>query len=381
MKQITEVEKRYAILALSGFVQTFIEAGVKDAKTFNDWKKQNNEYMQIIFNYPSDHGLPAITGLVKPFFHDTLPLVGLNYTPLAHNTLHEFPQGWTTALRLCRGIVFDHNGDLIALPFIKFFNLGENPETTNLPPEPFEATAKQDGHLGIIFRYHDEFIITTRGSFYSPTIKFARRMLSSYVKKHNWDNTLKSGLTVLVEIIHPETKVYIDYGKKKEFQIIGAYSTGDGLMKDWRYPELMVLGSVLGLPVTSIWSGETIKDLITLIRDRTIHNQEGYVLRFESGLRVKLKFENYIGLMVRDKLSPTYLMQRMIAGNLEKMLLMLPEEIHDIALNMLGEIMLRVATPGSTKDRWRRLYDLPHETSDNYFQSVCRQFVKNLLTN
>jgi len=125
LKPLSEAEKRFAILALSGFVQTFIEAGVTDAKSFNQWKKNegNAKYMAQLFEYPQDAGWPALTGLVKPFFHPTLPLVGLNYTQLAHNTLHEFPRGWTTALRLCRGIVFDHRGNLVALPFMKFFNL------------------------------------------------------------------------------------------------------------------------------------------------------------------------------------------------------------------------------------------------------------------
>lgn len=376
-----EVEKRFAILALSGFIQTFIEAGVRDARAFNEWKKNetNAKYMQKCFEYPSDNGMPSITGLVKPFFHPTLPLVGLNYTPLAHNTLHEFPQGWTTALRLCRGIIFDFSGDLVALPFIKFFNLGENPETINLPNAPFEATAKQDGHLGIIFRYGDEFVLTTRGDFNSPTSKFANVMLAQYVKKNKWHDNFQVGMTLLVEIIHPETKVYIDYGNKKEFRIIGAFTASTNPIRDWEYKHLLVLGSVLGLPVTEIWEGDNLRDLVTLVRDRSVHNQEGFVVKFENGLRVKFKFENYIGLMVKDKLSPAYLMQRMISGNLEKMLLTLPEEIYSTALNMLGEIMLRISAPGSLKDKWRRLYDLPHTTGDSHFQGICRNFVKNLV--
>ena len=381
MKPPNEAEKRFAILALSGFVQTFIEAGVTDTKSFNVWKKNedNAKYMMRLFEYPHDAGLPALTGLVKPFFHPTLPLVGLNYTQLAHNTLHEFPQGWTTALRLCRGIVFDdHQYNLVALPFMKFFNFGDHPETTSLPNEPFEATVKQDGHLGIIFRYNDEFILTTRGDFSSPTAQFANKMLAQYVKKNNWLEFFPNNNTVLVEIIHPETQVYVDYGDTKEFRLIGAFS--HNLLKDYNYEALKIIAVNLGLPVTPIWAGNNLKDLAALMKDQTIHNQEGYVVRFESGLRVKFKFENYIGLMVRDKLSPAYLMQRMISGNLEKMLLTLPEEIiYATALNMLGEILLRISVGGTLKDKWRRLYDLPHTTSNTYFQGICRDFVKHLI--
>lgn len=383
MKTVSEAEKKLSILSLSDFVSTFIEAGVRDPKSFNEWKKtdKNAKYIARVFEYPQESGLPAITGLIKPFFHPTLPLVGLNYTPLAHNTLHQFPQGWTAALRLCRGIIFDHWGNLVAMPFMKFFNLGEHPETVNLPNESFEATAKQDGHLGIIFRYDNNFILTTRGSFDSPTAQFANKMLAHYVKKNHWHDCFPSGMTLLVEIIHPETHVYVNYDDQKEFRIIGMYNHSSLIsVTDYgRYDVLTDIGKTLGLPVTPIWTGENLKDLIALMRDRSVHNQEGYVVRFQNSLRMKLKFENYIGLMVRDKLSPTYLMQRMISGNLEKMLLTLPEEIYNTALTMLGEIMLRISAPGSLKDKWRRLYDLPHDTGDSYFQEVCRNFVKTLI--
>ena len=378
MKPLSEAEKRFAILALSGFVQTFIEAGVTDAKSFNQWKKNegNAKYMAQLFEYPQDAGWPALTGLVKPFFHPTLPLVGLNYTQLAHNTLHEFPRGWTTALRLCRGIVFDHRGNLVALPFMKFFNFGEQPETAKLPNESFEATVKQDGHLGIIFRYNDEFILTTRGDFTSPTAQFANKMLAQYVNKNHWLECFPNNNTALVEIIHPETQVYVDYGATKEFRLIGAFN--QNLLTDYNYRALKIIAVNLGLPITPIWAGNNLRDLAALMKDRTIYNQEGYVVCFASGLRVKFKFENYIGLMVRDKLSPAYLMQRMISGNLEKMLLTLPAEIYATALNMLGEILLRISVGGTPKDRWRRLYDLPHTTGDTYFQGLGREFVKQL---
>ena len=89
-----ELKRQCDILALSQFVRNFVKAGVRDPKSFNEWKKSGDNAKNItkLFEYPADHGLPAITGLVKPFFHPTLPLVGLNYTPLAHNTLHQFPQ-------------------------------------------------------------------------------------------------------------------------------------------------------------------------------------------------------------------------------------------------------------------------------------------------
>ncbi|MCC7527074.1 MAG: hypothetical protein IT342_01055 [Candidatus Melainabacteria bacterium] len=60
--------------------------------------------------------MPSVTSLIRPFFHPGLPLVGLNYTEVAHVTLHAFALGWTPAIRLCRGIVFNRRGTLVAFP-------------------------------------------------------------------------------------------------------------------------------------------------------------------------------------------------------------------------------------------------------------------------
>lgn len=115
------------------------------------------------------------------------------------------------------------------------------------------------------------------------------------------------------------------------------------------------------------------------MKDRSVTNAEGYVIRFSNGLRVKVKYETYIGEMVKAKLSYTYLMNRFASGNLEKMLSTLDEEIRDTALQMLGEIMLALSHPGTDRQKWQRLYSLVDpDDQTSYFQQVCRNFVKSL---
>ena len=83
--------------------------------------------------------------------------------------------------------------------------------------------------------------------------------------------------------------------------------------------------------------------------------------------------------MVQEKLSYTYLMNRYKSGNLEKMIKLLPEEIYDTALKMLGEILLASSIEGSQKDKWQNLYKLvPEDQATSYFKQVCRQFIKSL---
>jgi len=371
------MDKVMAIDNLRQFVRLIADAGIKNTTDYRAWAKEHREQMAELFLYPAAPGMPPVNSLVSAAFHSQLPLILFNYTQLAHNTLHEFPDGWTDVLRLCRGIVFDFSGKLCALPFPKFFNFGEHPETRDLPDEPFEATVKHDGHLGIIFPYAQRLILTTRGYFDSRTSVLGNQMLAELSAKNNWQYEWFDGRTLLVEIIHPETKVYLDY-QQSGFIAIGG-SDCDTLM-DYPHSVLKISAEKLQLPIADIWQGNYLADLAELMKDRSVTNQEGYVVRFQSGLRVKFKFESYIGKMVADKLSYSYLLNRLASGNAERMLSTLSEEILDTAHKMLGRILLAVAAPGTLKDKWRRLYALvPEEERSSYFESVCRDFVKGFV--
>lgn len=374
-------ETKKAVRSLRHFIKVLVKSGIKDKKDYKEWRKlkQNEKLMEKLFWYKKSGKMPSITALVNIFFHQEEPLVGLNYSPVAHNTLYRFQDGWTLPLRLCRGIVFDRKGNLIAKPFPKFFNFGENEETKNLPDEPFEATEKKDGHLGIIFNYQDKFFITTRGSFESNTSVFADKMLKAIAAKNDWRNHYPKHVTVLAEIIHPKTKVHVDYGRKKIFVLIGAYDVRT--LKDYNHNELLELGRLLGLGVTEIRHGGSLGDLKNLMKDLSVQNKEGYVVRFQNGLRVKFKFASYINKMVEEKLGCRYLMKRIIAGNLEKMIKNLPEEIYAKAQEMIENLHHVKSVSRVEKEQRKYLYELvPPEQSNSGYRAVCREFLRYLHT-
>jgi RNA ligase len=369
---------REALTGLTKLIRTLDKAGVWNKVSFREWRKGHEAFMEKCLGYERGPGMPSVTALVSAFFHPELPLIGLNYTPVAHNTLHAFPAGWTPALRLCRGIIFDRSGALVAKPFEKFFNYGEHAETRNLPDEAFTATVKHDGHLGIIFEYRNAWHITTRGDFTSRTSKVGAEMLQRYVQKGDWDRKLPCGDNLLVEIIHPSTKVHLKY-RGSRFILIGAYERDT--LRDLDHEELSALGKQLRLPVTEPWNGRSIEDLFKLTQDLSVGNQEGFVVRFQSGLRVKFKFASYINLMVAGKLGYGYIMNRMLAGNLEKMIKNLPEEVYDRAAQMVDDITQAAAAQGTEKERRERLYRLvPSEESTQYYRGICRKLLKKLET-
>jgi RNA ligase len=373
-------EKHEAIRKLGKFVKKLVdetERGDKDLQ--RSWRKKNERFMERCFNYKRSGGMPSITNLVRPFFHPTLPLVGLNYSPLAHNVLHKFPEGWTLPLRLCRGIVFNYNGDLVALAFEKFFNYGEHPETTHLPNEPFTATLKHDGHLGIIFWFGQKLVLTTRGSFVSPSSILGTKLLADYAKRYGWikDKNFPKELALLVEMIHPHTKVHVDYKKQKKFILIG--SQNRETLEDYSHQQLQELGDALHLPVSEQWSGNSIEELRSFMNDMSVQNREGYVVRFENGLRVKFKFATYINRMVEAKLDYSYLMNRIMSGNLQKMIGKLEEEILAKANAMVADLMRATQIPGSEKERREYLYRLvPKDKQTSSYKAKCRKFLKTI---
>jgi hypothetical protein len=365
-----------AILNLSRFVNAIASDGVTSRQEYSVWAKKHSGFMDEVFEYERKPGMPEMRVLLRPFFHPQLPLIGLNYSPVAHNTLHAYPTGWTDSLRQCRGIVFERSGALVAKPFPKFFNYGEHPETIKLPSGQFDATAKEDGHLGIIFDYQERSLLTTRGDFTSRTAVLGNDILARHVKKHDWWSLrFPRHITLLVEIIHPATRVYLDYHGREDLVIIGAYDRKTFYDFDYRF--LQLLGKNLDLPVAERWTGRSVRDLRALMQDRTVRNREGFVARFANGLRVKFKFETYIGMMVEGKLTYAYLMNRMISGNLKRMLGTLEEEIFPIAEQMCAEIQSILAMKATAREKWRNLYGLvsPEEATP-YYKNICRRLVK-----
>ena len=364
-----------AIENLSVLVQQIERGGVFGKPDWTAWRKENVALIDEALDYHRQDGMPESGVLVKPFFHPRLPLIGLNYTPVAHNTLHLFGErGWTWPLRLCRGIVFERSGRLVALPFPKFFNYGEHPETTREPFGPFEATVKHDGHLGIVFEYDGQWLITTRGTFGYRTAKLGQAMLEASAELKDWMDWLDPNVNPLVEIIHPETKVHLKY-RKARLILIGANNRAT--YADANHLELRALGRLMGLEVTKRWTGTKLVELQKHIHDLTVRNREGFVVRMADGRRIKFKFKSYLSLMIGAKLSPHYIMNRMMNGSYEKLMADLDYEIQCQAARLVQEMCAAAGDVSvrPLKERRQRLYELLADPKSQYQRGICRKFL------
>lgn len=210
---------------------------------------------------------------IKVQRHPVEDLFIYNYTALA-----QYERVWNDCTTQSRGLILNSCGEVIARPFPKFFNLGEL-EDQKIPAEPFEVYEKMDGSLGILYWVNDQPMIATRGSFVSEQSTVATQMLHGQYAAAI--PRLNRKFTYLFEIIYPENRIVVDYGSKRALVLLAVIDRETG--------EEQSLADI-GFPIAERYDG--IRDIHKL-RELEKSNKEGFVIRYESGYRLKVKFEEY----------------------------------------------------------------------------------------
>jgi len=209
-------------------------------------------------------------GYISEQRHPEWDLRILNYTQRC-----QFDWRWNAQTMQCRGLIVDDAWNIIARPFPKFFSVEQLGGV--IPVEPFEAYEKLDGSMGILYLYGDEPRIASRGSF---TSEQAVRATEIYRKKYS-HIPVNPFLTYLFEIIYPENRVVVDYCGMEDLVLLAVIITETGVelpLKD------------IGFPVVKRYDGFSQFDELLANQDSS---REGFVVRFESGQRVKIKFDEY----------------------------------------------------------------------------------------
>jgi T4 RnlA family RNA ligase len=219
-------------------------------------------------------------GLVEKNSHPTFPIAIYNYSRET-----QFEGKWDDITKRCRGLVLDNDGNIIAKGFDKFFNMEEH-SLSEIPDETFEVFEKMDGSLGILFWYQGNWIFASKGSFTSEQAMRGREILSKYDIQ-----PLPKGYTTLVEIIYPENRIVCDYGDEESLVALSMISNVSG--KEFDYSSMVQVCEVVGFPVVKRYDG--IKDYYDL-KETIDNDKEGFVIRFRSGFRMKIKGEEYVRL-------------------------------------------------------------------------------------
>jgi T4 RnlA family RNA ligase len=264
-------------------------------------------------------------GLLYKQSHPTLPLTIWNYSEKV-----QYEGLWDEVTVQCRGLVTDNNGNVVAKPFPKFFNIEEGKHT---PTEEFEVFEKMDGSLGIAFKYNGEVIYATRGSFTSDQSKW----MSNYGKEYNFHNILVEGFTYLFEIIYPENRIVVDYGGQERLVLLGIINTETG--------EELSYDDIIMVPWDIVKKYDGIKDYTTL-KGMVENNAEGFVVRFSNGDRMKIKGEEYLRLhKIMTNISTTGIWEHLsTGGNMDDILKEVPDEFYSKIKEYENELIIQYDT-------------------------------------
>lgn len=263
----------------------------------------------------------------------------LNYTESA-----QFEKMWNPVTKQCRGLIIDENWNVVARPFDKFFNYGENQMDKSLMDYRVEVTDKMDGSLGILFG-HDpnkksvdevafstsnagywsyEWDVATKGSMISEQSRIMQKILTAKYKGIR----LSVDWTYMFEIIYPGNRIVLDYGDTEDLFLIGARHNETGLVRS--------------AEAVTEWTGPRVqtfayKTLREALEAPQRVNAEGFVVYFpDLDYRVKIKQEDYVALhRVVTGLTERRIWENMKDGKtLFDLLEIVPDEWHD----WLGEV-------------------------------------------
>lgn len=273
------------------------------------------EILQLLNKYHDD-------GLLYKQFHPTLPLTIWNYTPKV-----QYEGLWDEITLMSRGLVTDENGDIVARPLKKFFNIEENKHKST---SDFEVFMKMDGSLIIVFWYKDQWVVASRGSFTSDHAISANKI----IKNHGWlDFNLNKDFTYLFELIGSDwTRIVVDYGGDERLVLLTAVNTLTG--NEYDHTELF---RIFGDRLVKRYDG--IKDF-TILKDMVPSDEEGYVVRFSNQDRLKVKGVEYLRLhKIMTNVSTTSVWEILKSGQDVTVLLEnVPDEFYEKIKNYENEL-------------------------------------------
>src|ERR1035437_4077502 len=249
------------------------------------------------------------SGMVTASAHPSLPLVILTYGRQC-----VYDQAWDSVTEVCRGLIVDRKGTVVARPFSKFHNICTSfrPETwlENLPTTKPDILEKLDGSIGILYEYNGFTGIASKGSFKSDHALWAT---GYYQKNHHADAVWPDGYTPVFEMICQEVQTHVvHYDAADHLELLAMVKVETG--EELNYDSLCVWAAGNHIPVVEKFN-KSVGDV--LAEDRP--NKEGYVLSWPitgtSPLKVKVKHETFLAMQkIAHAATPKNILDALCAG-------------------------------------------------------------------
>lgn len=292
---------------------------------------------------------------------------------------------WNEVNRQARGLIMRADGTVVARPFPKFFNLGEVSETRleSLPwNESVEVYEKVDGSCGIGYLKEyalDAFpgaafprwYLATPGSLKSEQALAGTEILhkNGYLLRN-----LPMDCTPVFEIVYPGNRIVVDYNGESFLSLLAIFEL-NGV--EWHPRRVDRIAESCGFKRPRRYSLDIRQEIPFEA------NAEGYVVRFENGLRVKIKSPNYLRVhRLLNYLSPKGVIDLIRGREYGSTLQQLPpqivrdfDDIRAAVQNKFDEIMIYGG------ERLRKMNEEIGENANRKAQALWIQAnVKNELT-
>lgn len=271
-------------------------------------------------------------GYISQREHPDGELFIYNYTQKAQYESH-----WCKETLMCRGLILDAKGNVIARAFDKIFNWFEGGRISKSSIKTI--TEKFDGSLGICFKHNGRVQFATRGSFTSEQARWAMQYWHSFFGSD--DSMIPLGTTLLFEIIYPDNRIVIDYEGQEDLVLLAIRHNDTGEYFDY-FPNLVKFAHHIGLTLVPFRSFNN-PEAILSDAGGLPPNKEGYVAQFTDGSWFKFKGDEYVTLhRLISTLSYKNTLIAIQKNGLEEFLANIPDEFHREVKGWASEIETRV---------------------------------------
>lgn len=279
------------------------------------------EIQKYLRSFPLEKLTEEFGVIVTP--HETLPLVILNYSMITSPKYHPL-------VKQCRGLTLElDTWRLVCKSFDRFYNIGEDIEgQKNFCWSDCITTSKEDGSLGKLYWYGDQWYLNTRGSYGDGVIngsEFTWQSLFYPLVSVNLHNANKN-YSYILELCSYYNKIVRHYSQPTVF-LLTVFDNRDG--QELPFFQVQEESRRLSLPCPTVYNFSNQGEVTTWLEAHPEPTFEGVVLMDCNGMRIKAKKSSYVNLHHlknnNNIFLPQYLVPLILSGEVDEALIYFPE--------------------------------------------------------